>query len=316
MKDIYDVIIIGAGPAGLAAGIYAGRYRLSTLILEKSAYGGQAVLTSEIENYPGAFNEGPVGGQELTDRMRAQAAHFGAEFEIAEIASAELDGAVKKLKTQDGREFSARTVIIAGGAHYRPIGCKNEERFVGCGISYCATCDANFFAGLDVYVAGGGESALEEAMYLARVARRVYIVHRRDKFRASAYTVERASRIDNISFIMDSVVEEADGEDVLDTLRIRNVKTGEISVVTADEEDGMLGLFGFVGMEPETGIYEAAGIELKDGYINAGEDTHTNKDGVYAAGDIRIKSLRQIVTAAADGAVAAFEAERYLSSIG
>ncbi len=313
MGSIYDVVIIGSGPAGLSAGIYAGRYRLNTLIIEKGANGGQAVLTSDIENYPGVFNGAGESGQAIMERMKRQAVFFGAKFHTGEVTKVSLDGNVKSLELSDGCFCETRTVIIAGGAHFKPIGCKNEDRFVGCGISYCATCDANFFSGLDVYVAGGGDSAIEEAIYLSNVARTVTVIHRRDSFRASEYAVKKAEAVPNISFLMDSVVDEADGEDVLNEIKVRNLKTGELKVIKADDEDGMIGLFGFVGMEPETAIYRESGLKLKDGYIEAGEDTCTNIRGVFAAGDIRTKELRQVVTAAADGANAAFMAHKLLS---
>lgn len=349
MDTRYDVIIIGAGPAGLTAGIYCGRYRLRTLILEKGAVGGQITLTSEIENYPGQRGvweslpeEGSPGmaglekagspetaglekvgspemagpeesGMTLTSRMRDQAAYFGAEFAPAEITGAELAGEIKRLTASDGKVYEAPCVILAGGARSRPIGCENEERFVGCGISYCATCDANFFADLEVYVAGGGDSAIEEALYLTRFARHVTVVHRRDTLRAARRIQEKAFACEKLSFLWNSVIERADGEEVLDRLTIRNEQTGERTVITADPEDGMLGLFGFTGMLPDTDVFAAAGVRLKDGYIDAGEDTHTNLPGVFAAGDIRTKLLRQVVTACADGAVAAHEAEHFLN---
>ena len=314
MDKIYDVIIIGAGPAGLTAGIYCGRYMLSTLILEKGAVGGQITLTSEIENYPGQLGGGAESGMTLTARMREQAESFGAVFEAAEIVKAELDGDIKKLTASNGKEYCAKAVIISGGAHFRPIGCENEERFVGAGISYCATCDANFFTGLDVYVVGGGDSAVEEAMYLTKFARRVTIIHRRDSLRAAQRIQEKAFANDKISFLWNTGVESAEGEDVLDRLILKNTLTGEKTEIKADPDDGMLGLFGFIGMLPDTDIYKEAGVALKGGYIDAGEDTHTSVPGVFAAGDIRTKLLRQVVTACADGAVAASEAEHYLNA--
>ena len=313
METIYDVIIIGAGPAGLTAGIYCGRSLLKTLVLERGAVGGQITLTSEIENYPGQNIDGSESGMTLTARMREQAEHFGALFEAAEIVKAELDGEVKKLISTTGREYLAKTVIISGGAHFRPIGCENEERFTGAGISYCATCDANFFTGLDVYVVGGGDSAVEEAIFLTKFARRVTIIHRRDTLRAAKSIQEKAFANEKISFLWNTVVEKADGEDVLDTLYLKNTVSGEQTMLKADPEDGMLGLFGFIGMVPDTNLYRESGIRLRDGYIDAGEDTHTSVPGVFAAGDIRVKLLRQVVTACADGAVAAAEAEKYLS---
>ena len=310
---IYDLIIVGAGPAGLAAGIYAGRYMLKTLIIEKAQDGGQISQTAEIENYPGLRVDVPESGLTLSDRMTEQVKRFGAERALDEIVSFELQFEVKKLTGLSGKVYEARSVILAMGAHYRSIGCKNEDKFRGMGISFCATCDANFFRGLDVYVAGGGDSAIEEAMYLTKFARKVTVIHRRNELRAAKSIQEKAFANEKLSFIWDSVVDEALGDDVLNGLVIKNVKTGELTTIKADEADGMIGLFGFLGMIPNTERLEGCGIELKDGYIAADESTKTNIDGVFAAGDIRIKALRQVVTAVSDGAVAAFQAEKYLA---
>ncbi|HIU78412.1 MAG TPA: thioredoxin-disulfide reductase [Candidatus Avilachnospira avicola] len=309
----YDLIIVGAGPAGLAAGIYAGRYMLNTLIIEKAQDGGQISQTAEIENYPGLRTDVEESGLSLTERMTEQVKRFGAERVLDDIVSYELSSDVKKLTGLSGRTYEARAVILAMGAHYRSIGCKNEDKFRGMGISFCATCDANFFRGLDVYVAGGGDSAIEEAIYLTKFARKVTVIHRRDQLRAAKSIQEKAFANDKLHFIWDSVVDEACGTDVLSGLVIRNVKTGELTRLDADPADGMIGLFGFLGMIPNTEGLEDSGIELADGYIAADETTRTNITGVFAAGDIRKKELRQVVTAVSDGAVAAFQAERYLA---
>ena len=310
---IYDLIIAGAGPAGLCAGIYAGRYMLKTLIIEKAQDGGQISQTAEIENYPGLRTDMEESGLTLTERMTEQVKRFGAERALDEIVSYELDGDIKRLTGLSGKVYEARAVILAMGAHYRSIGCKNEDRFRGMGISFCATCDANFFRGLEVYVVGGGDSALEEAMYLTKFARKVTVIHRRDELRAARSIQEKAFANDKLHFIWDSVVDEACGEDVLNAIVIKNVKTGELTRLEADKADGMMGLFGFLGMIPNTEKLEGTGLELENGYIKADESTRTNLGGVFAAGDIRTKELRQVVTACADGAVAAFQAERYLA---
>ena len=315
MNQLYDCLILGAGPAGLSAAIYAGRYRRSTLVLEKGAVGGQITLTSEIENYPGQLTDASESGQTLTERMRMQAKRAGAGFVSAEIIKAELDGAVKRLTAQDGTVYEGKTLIIASGAHFKPIGCRNEERFIGSGISYCATCDGGFFQGLDVYVVGGGDSAVEEAIYLSKIARSVTVIHRRNELRAAKSIQERAFKVPNLHFLWDSVVTEANGEDVLTGLLVENVKTGEVRKIEASPEDGLLGLFGFIGMVPETGLFKDTPLLLENGYIRSGEDTHTSLPGVFAAGDIRTKKLRQVVTAASDGAVAAFEADQYLQGM-
>lgn len=312
MSKIYDVIILGAGPAGLTAGLYAGRSRLSTLIIEKGPDGGQIVATDEIENYPGQALEGENGAT-LVARMTAQAAKFGAERATDTIQSVELAGDVKKLVGSRG-EYLARTVILATGAFPRPIGCKNEKEFLGRGISFCATCDAAFFEGLDVYVVGGGDAAVEEAMYLTKFARKVILIHRRNELRAAKSIQEKAFRNPNLSFLWDTVVEEVDGDDVLNKIIVKNTKTGELTTIEADPADGMFGLFGFIGLLPNSRLFEGS-IEMDNGYIKTDADMHTNIPGVFAAGDIRVKSLRQVITACADGAIAAMQAEKYLDSL-
>ena len=312
MNNIYDVIILGAGPAGLAAGLYAGRSCLKTLIIEKGQDGGQIAITDEIENYPGQIVEGE-SGPSLIARMSEQAKKFGAERVSDVIKSVELEGKVKKLVGAKG-EYYGKTVILATGAFPRPIGCKNEGKFVGKGISFCATCDANFFEDFEVFVVGGGDSAVEEAMYLTKFARKVSIIHRRDELRAAKSIQEKAFKNPKMNFIWDTVVEEVDGDELLNKMVLKNVKTGELTTYEADEEDGLFGLFGFIGMIPNSGLFEGI-IDMDRGYIKTDDNMHTNIPGVYAAGDIRVKSLRQVVTAAADGAIAAMQAEKYLAEM-
>ena len=312
MSKIYDVIILGAGPAGLTAGLYAGRGRLSALIIEKGQEGGQIASTSEIENYPGQLLEGE-SGVTLTARMAQQCERFGVERVSDIIQSAELEGEVKKLTGGSG-EYLARTVIICSGAFPRPIGCKNEEEYVGRGISFCATCDAAFFEDYDVYVVGGGDAAVEEAMYLTKFARKVTLIHRRNELRAAKSIQEKAFQNPKLQFLWDTVVEEVGGEEVLSSMVVRNVKTGELTTIRADENDGIFGLFGFIGLLPNSSLFEGI-LEMENGYIKTDEDMHTNIPGVFAAGDIRVKSLRQVITAAADGAIAATQAEHYLANL-
>lgn len=311
MSKIYDVIILGGGPAGLTAGLYAGRSRLSTLIIEKGQDGGQIAITDEIENYPGQMVEGE-SGPSLIARMTEQAKKFGAERCSDVIKSVDLSGDVKKLVGTKG-EYEAKCVIIATGAFPKPIGCENEGRFTGKGISFCATCDASFFEDFEVYVVGGGDSAVEEAMYLTKFARKVTIIHRRDELRAAKSIQEKAFANPKIAFMWDSVVVRVDGDDLLSSMTVKNVKTGELTVVEADEEDGLFGLFGFIGYNPNSKLFEGM-LEMENGYIRTDDNMHTNIPGVFAAGDIRVKSLRQVVTAAADGAIAAMQAEHYISS--
>ena len=310
MEELYDVIILGGGPAGLSAGLYAGRSRMKTLLIEKGASGGQIALSADVENYPGQMLEGETGVT-LSARMAEQCQRFGVERAADTIRGVQLTGEVKCLTGGKGG-YRARTVIIASGASPRPIGCENEKEFTGKGISYCATCDGAFFRGLDVYVAGGGDSAVEEAIFLTRFARRVTVIHRRDALRAARSIQERAFANPKISFLWDSVVVRADGSDVLNALTVKNVKTGELTELRASQEDGMLGLFGFVGYLPNTCLFQDQ-LPLESGYIRTDEDMRTAVPGVFAAGDVRLKSLRQVVTAAADGAIAAVQAERYLA---
>lgn len=312
MSKTYDVIILGAGPAGLAAGLYAGRSRLDTLVIEKGQDGGQIAITSEIENYPGQLLEGETGPS-LVARMTEQAKKFGAERVSDVIKSLDLSGDVKKVTGNKG-EYLAKAVILATGAFPRPIGCKNEAKFVGKGISFCATCDAAFFEDFEVFVVGGGDSAVEEAMYLSKFARKVTIIHRRDELRAAKSIQEKAFANPKLHFMWDSVVEEADGDELLSKMVIKNTKTGELTTVEADEEDGMFGLFGFIGLLPNTKLYDGA-VDMENGYIRTDDNMHTNLPGVFAAGDLRVKSLRQVVTAAADGAIAAMQAEHYISNL-
>jgi len=308
---LYDVIIIGAGPAGLAAAIYAGRARLSTLLIEKDATGGQIVITSEIENYPGGVEH--ETGQSLISRMLAQSDHFGTERVSDTIVDVDLDAKTKIVKGQKG-EYHGKTVIIATGAQPRPIGCPGEKELIGKGVSYCATCDANFFEDFEVYVVGGGDSAVEEAIYLAKFARKVTIIHRRDELRAAKSIQERAFANPKIDYMWDSVVEELKGDGILTSMVVKNIKTGELREIKADEEDGTFGVFVFVGFLPNTGLF-ADKVKMDGAYIPTDDDMKTNVPGVFAAGDLRVKSLRQVVTAAADGAIAATAAEHYINSL-
>ena len=310
MSQLYDVIILGAGPAGLAAGLYTGRSCLKTLIIEKAADGGQISITDEIENYPGGNPEGE-SGPELIERFTKQVERFGCDRVTDTIKKVELEGETKVVTCANGT-YEGRAVIIATGANPRHIGCPGEKELTGRGVSYCATCDANFFEGLEVYVVGGGDSAVEEAMYLTKFARKVTVIHRRDELRAVKTVQERAFKTEGLHFMWDSVVEELRGDGILDEMVVKNVKTGELTTIHADEEDGLFGVFVFVGMVPNSELYEGQ-VDMKWGYIPTDDDMRTNLDGVFAAGDIRVKSLRQVVTAAADGAIAAMTCEKYLA---
>ena len=309
MSKLYDVIIIGAGPAGLSAGLYAGRARLDTLIIEKAREGGQIVNTADIANYPGSM-EGESGAS-LIERMKNQAKQFGAETVYDTIIDAELSGEIKTIKGL-ADTYQAKTLILANGAQPALIGCPGEKEFTGRGVSYCATCDGAFFEDLEVYVVGGGDAAVEEAIFLTRYARKVTIIHRRNELRASKSIQEKAMENPKIEFMWDSVVKGLSGEELLDTMIVENVKTGERREVKADAGDGMFGVFVFIGFKPQTQLYEGK-LEMENHYILTDDNMRTGIPGVFAAGDIRAKSLRQVVTATADGAIAATQAEKYLA---
>lgn len=305
---IYDVIIIGGGPAGLSAGLYAARARMSTLIIEKDAYGGQIVTTADVENYPGSIEDptGPI----LVDRMLKQTEGFGAEKVSDTIIEVNLDEKIKVVKGEKA-EYQAKSIIVATGAVPRPMGCPGEKELTGRGVSYCATCDGAFFEELEVYVVGGGDSAVEEAIWLTKFARKVTIVHRRDELRAAKSIQEKAFKNEKIDFIWDSAITEVKGDGMLESFTLKNLKTGEEKEVVADEDDGTFGIFVFVGYLPATGLFKDK-LDMENNYLVTDDDMHTNIDGVLAAGDVRVKSLRQVVTATADGAIAAVQAEKYI----
>lgn len=306
----YDVVIIGAGPAGLSAGLYAARARLKTLIIEKENAGGQIATTAEVENYPGSIEN--ATGPSLVNRMVQQVEGFGAEKVTDNIVGVDFSGDIKILKGEK-QTYEAKSVIIATGATPRPIGCPGERELTGRGVSYCATCDAPFFEDLEVYVIGGGDSAVEEAIYLTKFARKVTIVHRRDELRAAKSIQEKAFKNEKIDFLWDTVVTEVKGEGLLESMTIKNLKTGEEREIKADEDDGTFGIFVFIGYNPATKIFDGV-INMEGGYIITDENMKTNVEGVFAAGDNRVKSLRQVVTATADGAIAVIQAEKYIDS--
>lgn len=308
----YDVIIVGAGPAGLSAGLYAARAKMKTLIIEREKVGGQITGTHDVANYPGAA-EG-ITGPGLTDRMAEQCKAFGAEIIKATVEKLDLEGDVKTVVTNE-QTYEAKSIILAMGASPRKLGVDKEALLTGRGVSYCATCDADFFTGLDVVVVGGGDTALEEAIFLTKFAKRVRVIHRRDQFRAAKSIVEKATQNEKIEFVLDSGVKEILGDELVQGVVVENFKTGETSEIRADEEDGFMGLFVFVGYLPDSELITNT-IDCDDaGYILTDEVMQTNIKGVYAAGDIRQKSLRQVVTATADGAIAAVQAEKYVDSL-
>lgn len=307
MGKVYDVIILGAGPAGLSAAIYAGRARLSTLIIEQGIDGGQIIQTFEIDNYPGSPEE---SGPTLIDKMAAQVKKFGAERVTDTVKEIEIEGHIKKaICTKE--TYEAKTLILATGASPMQIGCSGEKELTGQGVSYCATCDGAFFDGLEVFVVGGGDAAIEEAIYLTKFARKVTVIHRRDALRAAKSIQEKAFNNPKINFMWDTVVKELKGEGMLETIIVENVKTKELTVINADENDGVFGVFVFIGYKPQTELFDGK-VDMENGYIITDQDMKTNIPGVFAAGDLRVKSLRQVITAAADGAIAAVQAEKYI----
>lgn len=306
MEHIYDMIITGGGPAGYTAALYAARAGLDTIVLEQLSAGGQMALTSQIDNYPG-FEEG-VDGFTLGEKMQAGAERFGVQTELAEVQSVDLGGDIKKIETDQGM-FYGRTVVVSTGANPRRLGVDKEQQLVGKGVNYCAACDGMFYRGKTVAVIGGGNSAAADAMILSRLAEKVIIVHRRDRLRATKVYHEALEKAENVEFAWDSVVTGLLHEEKLTGIKLRNVKTQEESTLACD------GVFVSVGREPATELFKGV-LELDSaGYIVAGESTRTNVPGVFAAGDVRTKALRQVVTAVADGAMAAHYAEEYLASV-
>ncbi len=298
---MYDLIILGAGPAGLTAGIYAARGGLNAVIVESKAVGGQAALTAEIENYPGFAS---VSGYELVSLMQAQCEALGVSFVFDAPVALALEGGVKRVETAYSGTLEARAVILATGALPRTLGIERESELMGGGVSYCATCDGAFFRGKPVAVVGGGNTAVEDALYLEKFASEVYLIHRRDALRADAILADRVKN-SGVHIVWDSVVTALDGDKKLQSVTLKNVKSGDTSSLAVN------GLFVAVGQKPATeGL---TGVELDGGYIVTDSEMRTSLPGVFAAGDVRKKTLRQVVTAAADGAVAAESAIKFLN---
>ncbi|WP_416335578.1 thioredoxin-disulfide reductase [Clostridium fessum] len=302
---MYDIIIIGSGPAGLSAAIYAQRACLDTIVIEKNGIsGGQVLNTWEVDNYPGFPG---VTGFELSRQFREHANKLGARVVQDEVVQVELSRNVKKVVCEE-ETYEARCVILASGAHHRTLEVPGEEELRGAGVSYCATCDGAFFRGRTVAVVGGGDAALEDAIFLARMCEKVYIVHRRDKLRGAKRLQERLQALENIEFVWNSETVAIEGNAQVEALRLRQTKTGEERRLDVD------GVFIAVGIAPESELY-AGQLELDEqGYIRADESGQTSVPGVFAAGDVRTKALRQILTAASDGANCVASAERYLQA--
>ena len=306
MEKIYDVVVIGGGPAGYTAALYATRAGLDTLVLEKFSAGGQMTETQSIDNYPG-FDEG-VDGFTLGMKMQAGAERFGAKTVQTEVLSCELSAQPKKIVTDSGEIF-ARAVIIATGAGHKHLGVADEEKLVGRGVGYCAACDGMLYRGKTVAVVGGGNSAAADALLLSKICAKVYLIHRRDTMRAEKVYHEPLMKAEGIEFLWNSEVSELIYDKRLSGVKIRNKQSGEESELSLD------GLFISIGRSPVTAAFGGQIALDGSGYIIAGEDTKTSIEGVFAAGDVRTKALRQIVTAAADGAVAAHFAEEYIATL-
>lgn len=300
---MYDLIIIGAGPAGMSAAVYAARADLSFIVIEGSMMqGGQVLTTYDVDNYLGLPG---IGGFEMGMKFAEHAKKLGVSFVTENVISMDVAGEVKKVVT-DKKEYETKTIIIATGAVHRKAGIPGEAEFTGKGVSYCATCDGAFFRNKTTAVVGGGDVAVEDAIYLARMCEKVYLVHRRDEFRAAKSLVNKAKNTQNIEIVLDSTVERISGEAKVSTIEVKNKKTGNTAELAVD------GVFFAVGMQPVTAFVDKSVQMNEAGYIVAGEDCATNVPGVYAAGDIRTKQLRQIITAAADGANAVTSVEKYI----
>jgi thioredoxin reductase (NADPH) len=302
---MYDVIIIGGGPAGLTAGLYTSRARLKSLLIEKGFAGGQVMTTEWIENYPG-FEDG-ISGADLSRKMEKQATKFGLEIIQGSVIDISTRGGIKEITLEDENRYETKAVILATGSNPRPLKIEGEDRYRGRGVSYCATCDGAFFKGEKLAVIGGGDSAVEEGLFLAKFAETVYIVHRRDRLRAAKVVQERAFANEKIKFVWDSVPEKIEGDDSgVKSLHIKNVKTGEQSSLD------VRGVFIYIGYDPNTGFLKDL-VNLNEGnHIITNENMASSVPGIFVAGDVRVKPLKQIATAVGDGATAAIAAEKYI----
>lgn len=304
---IYDVIIIGSGPAGLAAAIYAKRAELNLIVIEKTGIsGGQIINTYEVDNYPGIPG---ISGFELSGRFREHCDRLDTTFVTGEVTEFKLEGDIKVVVMDDGQEYRTKTVVISSGGVPRHLNVPGEDKLSGMGVSYCATCDGAFFKNKEVVVVGGGDVAVEDAVFLARICKKVYVVHRRDQFRANKSAVTKLLNMDNVTVLWDSVVERINGEDNVESIEIKNINTQDSKTYDVS------GVFIAVGYIPNSEVYQNVVATDEGGYIIAGESCETNKPGIFAAGDVRTKDLRQIITAAADGANAITGVERYLNNL-
>ena len=308
MENLYDVIVVGGGPAGLTAALYLSRAKYRVLVLEKEQFGGQISITHEVVNYPGITK---TSGKALTDTIQQQAESFGAEFMLAEATGFDLSGDIKTVRTNQG-EYRCFGILLATGAHPRTVGFKGEEEHKGRGVAYCATCDGEFFTGKEIFVVGGGYAAAEESVFLTKFARHVTILVRRDDFSCAASVADQAKNHERITVLTNTVMEEVSGENGLTYARYKNTATGEVAEYKSKET---FGVFVFAGYAPATEAVKGV-VELNEqGYIVTDASQKTSAEGVYAAGDVCIKPLRQVVTATSDGALAATELEKYVAAI-
>lgn len=301
---MYDIIIVGAGPAGLSAAVYGLRAGKSVLLLEKESYGGQIINTPEIENYPGIKK---ISGYEFAENLYQQAVDLGAELVYEGVTAIETEQDIKKVLTAEN-EYLCKTIILATGARHRKLGIEREEQLAGKGVSYCATCDGMFFKGKDVAVAGGGNTALQDASFLSNYCKKVYLIHRREEFRAEKRLVDALREKDNVEFVLNCQVTALNGENTLTSVIVRDKNTEK------ERELFVSGIFIAVGQEPQSQIVQNLIDTDKGGYIISGEECNTNRSGVFTAGDCRTKSVRQLATAVSDGAVAALKACEYMET--
>lgn len=300
---MYDVLIVGAGTAGMTAGIYVQRAGKKALVLDEKGYGGQIVNTATVENYPGFVN---ISGTEFTERIHEQAVELGVNFKVEKVKNAKKKGEVFVVSTGDS-QYEVKSVIIATGVKNRELGIPGEEKFKGSGVSFCATCDGNFFKGRDIAIIGGGNTALEDAEVMSGIANKVYLVHRRDEFRGDKLTVKRLSVKDNVEFVLNSKPVEITGGFAVDGLKVENTEDGSQKTLKVD------GIFVAVGQNPDNKAFEGLVKLDSAGYVDAGEDCVTSAEGIFVAGDCRTKKVRQLTTAASDGSVAAAGAVEYIN---
>ena len=308
MENLYDVIIVGGGPAGLTAALYLARAKYRVLVLEKEQFGGQIAITHEVVNYPGIAK---TSGKALTDTIQQQAESFGAEFLLAEVTGFSLDGDIKTVNTNQG-DYRCFGILLATGAHPRTVGFKGEEEYKGHGVAYCATCDGEFFTGKEIFVVGGGYAAAEESVFLTKFARHVTILVRKDDFSCAASVADQAKNHEKITVLYNTVMEEVSGENGLTYARHKNTTTGEVTEYRNEE---FFGVFVFAGYAPATEVVKGIVEQDEQGYIVTDASQKTSAEGVYAAGDVCIKPLRQVVTATSDGALAATELEKYVAAV-